>query len=373
MSFASGALAGSHAPALAALRFGFTAPSDPILAAAFWTGFAALLLTLLLAAQIQRLRVGRRRRDRTAARALERWRPVLNAAIVGETPAALPALARGERLHFIKLWVHLQASLRGEAGAALNDIARRLRLDLDARAMLGGARAERLLAALVLGHLGDREAWPQLQRLAGAADATLSLTALWALVRIDPKAAAEYLTPLFIEREDWAMSHVAGILQHASGPVAQVLAGVLPGLDAARLPRALRIAEALRLELPAAMLADVLADALASGQAELVIASLRTIATPGAREQVRALLAHPDWQVRVQAVKALGRIGDRSDADRLATLLSDREWWVRYRAAEALVELPWLGRQELAALRASLTDRYAGDMLAQVIAEQGKA
>jgi HEAT repeat protein len=84
---------------------------------------------------------------------------------------------------------------------------------------------------------------------------------------------------------------------------------------------------------------------------------------------VRALLAHEDWQVRVQAAKALGRIGDRGDTERLVALLADREWWVRYRAAQALVELPWLTRADLDALHAALDDRYAADMLAQVMAE----
>jgi HEAT repeat protein len=95
--------------------------------------------------------------------------------------------------------------------------------------------------------------------------------------------------------------------------------------------------------------------------------------SPLLQEPVRARLADVDWQVRVQAVKALGRIGDRSDTARLALLLADREWWVRYRAAQALVELPWMKRADLDALRASLEDRYAADMLAQVVAEQEAA
>src|SRR5206468_8158260 len=245
-------------------------PADPILIVAFWTGIAALVLTLALALQILRLRLALRARARREARVLARWRPLLNAAIIGEVPALLPPLARADRLHFIKLWVHLQASLRGDAGAALNDIARRLDLHDEARAMLGRrARTERLLAALLLGHLGDRAAWPQLLRMTALDDVTLSLTALWALVRIDPQGAAEVLTPMFVERDDWALSHVAAILKQASAPVAAVLAGMLPRLPAARLPRALRIAEALRITLPA----ELLAGALAASEVALVTAA----------------------------------------------------------------------------------------------------
>ena len=349
-----------------ALAAAFTAPTDPVLAAAYWTGIGALLLTLLLGAQIIRLRMALRRRERRAARALARWRPVLNAAIVGETPETLPALGKAERPHFIKLWVHLQASLRGEAGVALNDVARRLGVEIDARAMLArGPRTERLLATLLLGHLRDRKSWDTLRELTGSPDVTLSLSALWALVRIDPPEAAAYLTPLFVERDDWAMSHVAGILKEASAPVVGVLADLLPTLPPERLPRALRIAEALRIVLPD----DLLAGALAAADIELVTAALRIVDTPGLLPRVRELLAHPDWQVRVLAAKALGRIGDRSDVDRLVGLLGDREWWVRYRAAQAIAELPWLGGAELDALQAALTDRFAADILAQVIAE----
>lgn len=333
---------------------------------ALWTGTVALILTLLLALQIVLLRMSLRRRERRAARAVARWRPLLNQAIVGEDPA-LPSLRKSERLPFLHLWAHLQGSLRGEAGEALNEVARRLGVDTLARGMLArGARDERLLAALVLGHLRDRAAWPQLLPLAGAADSVLSLTALWSLVRVDPAAAADYLTPLFIAREDWALSHVAGILQQARDPVARVLERILPELPAERLPRALRIAESLRVTLPA----GVLAGALRDPSAAVVIAALRGVLTPDTLPEVRTLLGHEDWQVRVQAARALGRVGERSDAARLTGLLGDPQWWVRYRAAQALRELPLLSRADLDAVRASLTDRFALDMLDQVLAEE---
>ena len=45
---------------------------------------------------------------------IARWRPLLNAIIVGEQPAlpALPALPAHERIHFLRLRVHLQGSRR---------------------------------------------------------------------------------------------------------------------------------------------------------------------------------------------------------------------------------------------------------------------
>lgn len=343
---------------------------DVFISAALWTGVGALGLTLLLGAQIIAMRMVLRSRQRSDERALARWRPLLNAAIVGDMPDALPVLRRGERLPFLRLWAHLQGSLRGEANEALNEIARRLGIDAYARALLArGNRPARLLSALVLGHLHDQAAWPDLRRMAEQADNTVSLTALWALVRIDPQAAADYMVPLFIAREEWALSLAAGILQQATEPAARALLRELPLLDQAKLPRALRIAEALHVTLPA----GVLKAALSGASMPVVIAGLRGVRTPETLPDVRALLAHADWQVRVQAARALGRVGERRDAERLAQLLSDREWWVRYRAAEALLELPALPRRELEALHASLTDRFAADMLSQAMAESAAA
>jgi HEAT repeat protein len=195
-----------------------SAHPDAFVAAAIWTGFAALVLTLLLGLQIVAMRMLLRQRR------------------------------RGERLPFLRLWAHLQGSLRGEANEALNEVARRLGIDAHARGLLGrGSRPARLLSALVLGHLRDRDAWPGLLRMAGQPDNTVALTALWALVRIDPQAASDYMVPLFIAREEWALSLAAGILQQAPEPAARALARLLPQLGQDKLPRALRIAEALHL------------------------------------------------------------------------------------------------------------------------------
>jgi HEAT repeat protein len=74
----------------------------------------------------------------------------------------------------------------------------------------------------------------------------------------------------------------------------------------------------------------------------------------------------------MQAAKLLGRMGRAEDAGRLEKLLADAEWWVRFRAAKALVHLPVLGPRDLEQIRMRLLDRYARDILGQVIAEAGK-
>jgi len=139
---------------------------------------------------------------------------------------------------------------------------------------------------------------------------------------------------------------------------------VTPG----ELPQALRLMAALRMDLPLPQLHGY----LSSRDIEIVLAALRLARAPGVLDDVRRHLASADWRARVQAVRALGELGDRSDVARLRTLLSDPQWWVRYRAAQALLALPFLTEAELAELR-NEGDRYAADMIAQVSAEQEAA
>lgn len=344
--------------------------SDPLLAAAFWTGFGALIVTLLLAGEIVNLRMALRRRQRRERNTLAKWRPILNAAVIGEIPDALPRLRRGERTIFLKFWVHLHQSLRGSASAALNEVALRLECDVLARDLLRGRRrAARLLAILALGYLRDRKAWDALQQQAASADSTASLQALWALVQIDRKEAAATMMPSFIKRGDWALSQVVNILQEAREDCAEVLERIIPELSNDRLPRALQLAEALRADLPPAMQAVL----LRHEEIAVLAAALRIVSSPAVADDVRAHAAHADWRVRVQAAKALGRIGGREDVATLLRLLNDPEWWVRYRAAQALAELPFLGRAALERMRDEAADRYAADMLTQVMAEKEMA
>jgi HEAT repeat protein len=74
--------------------------------------------------------------------------------------------------------------------------------------------------------------------------------------------------------------------------------------------------------------------------------------------------------VRLQAAKALGRIGEHTDVNRLVPLLGDKEWWVRYRSAQALLGMSFFSLTEAEMLRTNLSDRFARDMLAQAIAER---
>jgi HEAT repeat protein len=344
----------------------YRAPSDIYLQVALWAGIGTIALTVLVGLQIVWLRFAMRRLQRREQALTLKWRPLLNAAIAGDELGNLPELARRDQVLFIKLWLHLQQAVRGEASEGLNRIARRVGCDVYMRKLLvRGNRAERLLATLALGHMRDKASWEPLARAAHAADSASSVHALWALVQTDAARSAQEMAPVLLRRDDWPLSQLANILQNVRGEWQLVLALALLRVTPEELPQALRLVAALRIDLPLAQLKGY----LASDQADVVLAALRLARSPAVLEQVRGHLGSADWRIRLQAVRALGELGDRSDVDRLRALLSDPEWWVRYRAAEALLSLPFLTEAELADLR-NADDRYAADMLKQVAAER---
>jgi HEAT repeat protein len=100
-------------------------------------------------------------------------------------------------------------------------------------------------------------------------------------------------------------------------------------------------------------------------------AALRHARSPALLPDVVRLARHPAWPVRTQAATALGRLGGAEERGLLLDLLSDPQWWVRYRAAQALFAGRMGTRDELAALAGGLGDRFARDIVAQVLAEGG--
>ena len=327
----------------------------------------ALALTLLLGAQIVYLRMSLRRHERLDKSVIAKWRPLLMTAVADTPPDQLPELSRKERVPFLRLWLHLHQSVRGEASAGLNDIGYRLGCDVIARELLrDGNRAERLLGVLVTGYLRDARAWQDLVRLATGPDGATSMQSLWALVQADPEKALREMMPVLLRREDWALSQVAGILQDAQETCARYLSDAVMQLESQHLVRALHLAEALRVTIPAGLLATL----LHGDSVEKVIAALRLAHDPVLLEDVRTHLSHKDWRVRVHASKAIGRIGDRSDIERLRRMLGDPQWWVRYRAAQALVDMPFMQAGDARALVSTVSDRYAADMLRQVLSER---
>lgn len=328
----------------------FSAVSDPVLRVALWGGVVATLLTAIVALVIVLLRLALLRDERRWQAFLAQWRPRLLALVIEPAAAPLPVLLAADRRRFLRLWLYLHESVRGEAADRLNAAALDLGLDGYARASLAaGSRTARLQAVLALGHLRDRTAWTPLQRLAGVKDPLLSLNAARALVRIDALRAAEVLTPTALQREDWDVARLAGFMADARDAFGLMLMRHLPGLHPHQVPRALRLARALRLSLPPASLQRMLRQQPAPAVVRAVLPLLRG---PGFHDDVLPLLQHPDAGVRAEASRAMADLAVPADLPRISALLRDGDVDVRLASAQTLTGLPFLADSELRALAA---------------------
>jgi HEAT repeat protein len=351
-----------------------------ILRVAQWVGVASLAFALLLFPVVLTLRALLVMRERRRRKFLSVWQPILLTSIEG--PAAeLPRLARRDFLNFLLLWNHLHESLLDESKNRLNQIAYAMKIDRLALKMLRRRNLRnRLLAIITLGQLRERDAWDELSRITESGEATSSVAAARALVLIAPERAIAQLIPLFTTRSDWTAARVAGILKSAgadiiSDPIAR--AAIAFSLEhqtkktdrpeainhAARLVRYLQLTHNNSALIAARTIAE------SSPDPEILAACLQLLNSEEDLEVIRACLNHEAWPVRLQAAAALGRMGEAEDEQRLIPLLSDKHWWVRYRAAQALSRLPSMRGPRLKLIQAKQSDRFARDMLGQVIAE----
>jgi HEAT repeat protein len=350
----------------------FATVSDPHVRAALWSAFAALAVTLVLLAAVLAMRVrllARLARERDAA---ARWIPLI-ARCTETASATLPRLSRRDADHFVLLWCRAQDSLRGQSQDHLREMAHRLGADVHVRRMFrSNSLRRRLVATAALGHLHARDLVPSLQTQLVSAPAVPSLVAAKALVRIDASIGVPSVLSVAVRRQDWPVASVATMLKECESD------SVGPALSSAiRIAMSrgddIGVERLLRLHITAethAMQA-VVRDVLAAGRNEEVLAAaLAALSCPDDIAHARRLLGHPGWFVRVAAARALGRIGDKDDVARLATALCDSNWWVRHRAAQALAQLPGMNASQLSDIAARQTDRYAADMLHQILAER---
>src|SRR5262245_12553111 len=300
------------------------------------------------------------------------WNPLI-AECAERVPQELPPVAKRDAEALLVLWARAQETLRGEAWRNLVQLAERAALPRHAeRLLLSRKPKQELLAVVVFGHLRDAGKIPFLERMVAEGSSLPSLAAGQSLLRIDESRGIARLLAAAARRDDWAIGQVAAILKDADpSRVAVHLAAAIrlerreprPGPGLAQM---LRLHSTARAEAMRPAVLEVLALA---ADAEVLAAALATLWHPADAGCARERLEHPEWVVRVEAAQALQRVGAREDLPRLARLLADRNWWVRRHAAQALCALPGVSAEEIGALRASLTDRFAADALTQAVAD----
>lgn len=345
----------------------FVTHFDPLLRFALYSGLTVFAATLILLLAITLLRFAGDRRQRREAALTARWQPVFLHAVEG-LPYAAPQIRGRDREVMLLLWIRFSELLRGAARDRLRQLARDLQLVGTAqRLLLRGDMRGRLLAVVSLGRMQAAEGWPALAGLIADANPTLSLLAARSLLQIDLERAAPLVIPVIGRRADWSPARLASMFGEGQAEaLAPHLLRALHQASPQEAPPLLALLEVVH----AGDRWSALAPFLQDGQPmETAVAALKACNDPRALGAVRAHCSHADWMVRAQAAATLGRLGTADDKARLQAMLSDAEWWVRYRAARALTQIPGASADELAELLAHLDDRFAADILRQVLAE----
>lgn len=339
------------------------------LAFALTVSAGAIASSVLLLATLVVLRALRRARVWRLSRREGAWRDALNAATEDPGTARLEPIGRLDFPHFIALWNHFQASLKGEASARLGTLLalhglddRVLRL-LERRAL-----RLRLIAITALGHLREERAWSRLEEIALGPGAIASFAAASALLRIEPRRALDVLADSIAGREDWSLARIGTIFKEL-GPavITAPLVTMLLKQPHRGLERVVKLARLGHRDRIGAIVRGWLES---STDPEVLVAALNFVEDRSDLPWARGAGRHQDWRVRMSAARAIGRIGGRGELAALLELLRDPVWWVRHHAAQALARLPGLEAAELDALRDNARDAFAADMLGQALAER---
>jgi len=283
-------------------------------------------------------------------------------------------LSKVDLPHFLYLWNYLHESLRGNSKDQLNTLAQTLAVDESTYKMLKSrSLKKRILAINTFGNLRDREAYGEIRKLIDERDPIISLWAWRALLRIDLQETLENHFTMIADRADWSPIFVAKVLLEQdrdvlSEPLVALVEKCYENKLAERqMARLVSYLTITHISSYAPLINRILAE---SDQTEVIIACLRLVKTDDALGKVRELLKSERWEIRLQVVQTLGRLGHEEDIEHLISALNDLDWWVRYRAAQALYVMPMMTTRKFAHLAKTLPNEFSRDMLNQVLAEE---
>lgn len=285
------------------------------------------------------------------------------------------------RWAFLKLWLHMQLSLKGVAHERLTLLGQSLDLAGVALQQLNSPHyAKRMVALLTLGVLRHASAVPVLQERLAHGHAHSTIYAGRALLEVDASAHAQAVVRGVLDKDELDWSLLAVLFKPFRPALQQAMLDQWPRIDPSErvrtsaeqlgpMLRCLRLARALQLQLPSPLLAPLLHP---EEDIESLIAAIRLFQGEQGIEPLLRLADHPEWRVRAQVARALSYVGQASCLGRLVTLTTDREWWVRFRAAQALFRLPGVSCAELLQQVHATQDRYAIQMVQAVACAEGR-
>jgi hypothetical protein len=330
--------------------------SDPFITFALIIAIGSIVLTVLIALVICSYRLVLRRKERRLKLFEELWEPIILGSIESD-PESLPKLKKYEYRFFMDHWNFLHVSIAGDAREGLNRLALRLGIDSYCnRLMRKGTALEKIIAALTLGNLKNRESADEIRKLCLSENPFVSLASARALLQINHKKYIRPVIGLIAHHIDWPPTVAHSMLAEAGTAI--ITKPFLEAMKHLSGKKRLILVKYLRL-IDSSEIVDLTKSFLdPAHDIETIIAGLKLADNPELTPQVREYLNHGEWAVRAQAAAALGRIGSREDKQSLILLLDDPEWWVRFRAAVSLVSMPFLKKEELTGIAEAFAEGH---------------
>ena len=348
--------------------------------ASVWTGICTAAITLVVLSALFILKAQRQKKIQRDVEFENTWQPLLAQIALGQSlPLQLVALSAGDDWRMLKLWVHAQMLLRGQASEHLRQFGIEFNLRQHALHFLNGtSKAEQILGLLTLGYLQDKASTDLLKPLLHEPSNSVALYAAWAWLNIDSSLAAAPVLAMLQQRPTSDVVQAAALFK----PFKNIL--IAPWTDQFKVLRQqpnsphreqqtvwlLKMAHTLNFSVDASLLRPLFNE---EHSADVYIGAMRLLEHASDLNCIRPFVTHSDWEIRTQVAITLGRLGDAAEFENLQTLACDSQWWVRYRAAQSLINLAGIDRENLIQTVSLWTDRYAKDMVWHVLAEKSIA
>jgi hypothetical protein len=343
-------------------------PTDPVIEFAFLIGVFASFVIVFMFFQLIIMRIFSILKERRIKRFLLKWRPILIECIAAR-PKNTPKLANKNIHHFLGIWNDFQGTLKGESQTNLIELANRLGLEKKMLQLIKKQDTGMQITSIVtLGNLKEKTAYDDLFFFVSDPNPILSLNGAKAICLIYPKRAVPIVVAQLLKRDDWPPSHVIAMLREL-GPqlLTKIFVRTFNNANDQQLLKLLPYIHTIEQSQSLPIIEKVLN---VTTNPEIISACLKIYQSPKSLELIKKYTQHEQWFIRVQAASALGRLGTIKDIESLITLLSDQQWWVRYRSAKAIISLPSITIADLESIKNTTDDKFAKNILNQVIAEQ---
>lgn len=338
---------------------------------AVWGIVVMVILVLLALVYIFVFRLGFLISSFRRRRVEAEWNDVFRYLRTGEEPESYPPISRGEKPIFLEYWLENRELANERFGVMLDELARRTRLDKTIVQILDPGKFEVMpskvwlqgIAIAAIEFVDTEDTREALLEMTKSENLFLVVQACTVSAKLRVKGYEKEIIQTMFRFPSDAPEIFARVSQAGGSDVLHFLQPFLDRMPHHTVMNFISLAE----ESHDDSLVPILLHRLQrTQQQEEIAAIIRTLGQfefPGLRNAIVPYLEHPNLYVRIQAARAMGQVGQPDDIEKLKPLLSSSEWWLRYRTAQAICRLSKNEWQKLEALRASLKDAYAKDII----------